>query len=431
MKPIQVFTLLPLIMGLFLMSGNLVGQPILTSESPIAYSAEARIRNGKTGFEAVLFTPSTPLPGQPGGAQFQLDPAGAPVWNSNGNVYGDQHSFLVEYDYLSGTIALSVDFNRDGDFLDNEESAVSVTSSLTGKAFTYLNFFLQGATTNGLCVQVTNLSVNGYALGNYQSCSDTALNLVFRETSGFFTQVQVSGELLLTGGASQEIPRFWIRFGDVADPCSSEPIPLQPAVLKAECQATVSEAPLAITGCGDTLTGITTDPLIYTYPGNFNIHWTFDDGQGHQSGCVQQVIVYDSLAPIPNIPVLSEITGTVPFALTQYPVATDQCMGTIVATTGSPLEYSLPGTYQVIWTFTDNSGNLTSQLQTILLSPAITPCPEDLNGDRYINVSDYIILVGSFGLPCESCPSDFNGDDQVDVQDYMQLVALFDTPCQP
>ena len=46
------------------------------------------------------------------------------------------------------------------------------------------------------------------------------------------------------------------------------------------CSVTVTTIPTATTGCGTQIIGTTVDPLTYTIPGSYVIHWRFDDGQG-------------------------------------------------------------------------------------------------------------------------------------------------------
>ncbi|MES2006130.1 MAG: T9SS type A sorting domain-containing protein [Bacteroidota bacterium] len=63
------------------------------------------------------------------------------------------------------------------------------------------------------------------------------------------------------------------------------------------------------------------------------------------------------------------------------PTATDNCSGTITATTADPLTYSTPGTYIIHWNFDDGHGNISTQAQTIIVKdneiPVITT-----NGDN-------------------------------------------------
>src|SRR5439155_4076207 len=48
-----------------------------------------------------------------------------------------------------------------------------------------------------------------------------------------------------------------------------------------ECSATVS-APTTTDNCAGTITGTTSDPLVYNSQGTFIVHWTFNDGNGNR-----------------------------------------------------------------------------------------------------------------------------------------------------
>lgn len=56
-----------------------------------------------------------------------------------------------------------------------------------------------------------------------------------------------------------------------------------------------------------------------------------------------------------------------------------------------------------------------------------TVCPEDLNGDGFVDVSDLLQLLGAWGS-CPACVEDINGDGVVDVSDLLQLLGAWG-PC--
>jgi gliding motility-associated-like protein len=80
------------------------------------------------------------------------------------------------------------------------------------------------------------------------------------------------------------------------------------------------------------------------------------------------VIVGDIEAPIPDLTTLPLISGNCNTIITVIPKAFDVCAGAITATTTSPLSYSLPGTYTVIWKYNDGNGNTSTQNQTITIN---------------------------------------------------------------
>ncbi len=62
----------------------------------------------------------------------------------------------------------------------------------------------------------------------------------------------------------------------------------------------------------------------------------------------------------------------------------------------------------------------------------VPPCPQDINGDRDINVLDLIDLLLCFGQPdtppCDT-GQDINGDGTVNVLDLIELLLAFGTAC--
>lgn len=163
---------------------------------------EARARNGLTGFEGVLFTPSTPSSGA------QLNPVGTPAW-----AYGQYAGFAFTFDSMTGTSTWSIDFNRDGDFLDSEESVTSVASTLANTGFDVVNLFLQGSDAPLAGAMVMDFTLNGTNFGNFSSANGTATQQLFAFAGGS-ADVTATGSVMFTAsGGSQERPRLWIQMG--------------------------------------------------------------------------------------------------------------------------------------------------------------------------------------------------------------------------
>src|SRR5678815_4324301 len=80
--------------------------------------------------------------------------------------------------------------------------------------------------------------------------------------------------------------------------------------------------------CAGTVTGTTSDPLVYNTQGTFTVHWTFNDGNGNTSTANQTVVVDDVTPPV--APVLASVTGECSATVTA-PTTTDNCAGTVTA----------------------------------------------------------------------------------------------------
>lgn len=85
------------------------------------------------------------------------------------------------------------------------------------------------------------------------------------------------------------------------------------------------------------------------------------------------VKVEDKTAPVPNIANLPDISGDCKTIVSVIPTATDACAGNILATTKSPLQYSIPGTYVIVWDYDDGNGNISHQNQNVIISSPALP----------------------------------------------------------
>jgi beta-glucanase (GH16 family) len=85
------------------------------------------------------------------------------------------------------------------------------------------------------------------------------------------------------------------------------------------------------------------------------------------------VTVADQTAPVPAVASLPSINGSCSVTVSETPTATDNCGGTITATTTDPLSYTAQGTYTITWTYNDGNGNTSSQTQTVVVSDVTAP----------------------------------------------------------
>jgi hypothetical protein len=162
--------------------------------------------------------------------------------------------------------------------------------------------------------------------------------------------------------------------------------------LTGTCFVTVTKYPTATDNCSGPVTGTTTAPLVYSQKGTYTIPWRYQDANGNASIQNQVVVVNDNVAPVPDLTSLPQLTGSCSVPITQYPTATDNCKGTVIATTADPLVYSTAGTYTLHWRFDDGNGNSANQLQTVTITDRTPPVPDaasltTLQGNCFVAVT--------------------------------------------
>jgi len=145
------------------------------------------------------------------------------------------------------------------------------------------------------------------------------------------------------------------------------------ADVTATCSLSTLTAPTATDNCGGTVT-VTNDAILpITTAGTTVVTWTYTDANGNTSTQNQNIIIVDVTGPVADVATLPTITGQCSAVLTA-PTATDGCDGiTVLGTTTDPLSYSSQGTYTVTWTYTDASGNTSTQNQTVIISDVTGP----------------------------------------------------------
>ncbi len=186
--------------------------------------------------------------------------------------------------------------------------------------------------------------------------------------------------------------------------------------LRGQCSVSVSTVPTATDACNGTIQGTSSDPLSYTTQGVHIITWTFDDGNGNIATQTQRVVVRDRQAPVPDQANLPTLRGSCSVMITNFPTATDNCAGSITATTNSPLEYDQDGNYSIVWNYDDGNGNTSSQTQWVVINSGAAPnalCKnisvplgsaesvsikaEDINNGSFDDCSNVSLLVGAQG----------------------------------
>jgi hypothetical protein len=147
------------------------------------------------------------------------------------------------------------------------------------------------------------------------------------------------------------------------------------------CQASITAEDVD-GGCydpddGDTLT-LSIDNSGPFSPGIHTVTLTVTDDSGESDSCEATVTVIDDTPLIPDLDALPEITAECFVEISDFPTATDNCSGSIIGSTNDPTVYNELGTYSITWTYEDESGNITTQNQTVNVVDTTAPVVEDI-----------------------------------------------------
>ena len=160
--------------------------------------------------------------------------------------------------------------------------------------------------------------------------------------------------------------------------------------------------------------------------------YTAVDGCGNTSTFVQQLLFVDVDPPVFDfVPDDLSITcedGDFPL---ESATAVDACGEATVSVTLDIIGGPCPEPYEIVrvFTATDACGNLASASQSIFISnEPVTGCPEDLDGDNFVGVSDVLAGLGGFGCD-ENCPIDLDNDGATTVNDILILLSAFGSEC--
>lgn len=160
---------------------------------------------------------------------------------------------------------------------------------------------------------------------------------------------------------------------------ASAPVPDAASLphITGECAVTL-DRPTATDNCLGQIIASSNDPLTYTEAGTYTVHWVYEDGRGNSSTQEQTVTVTGDNPPVPDAATLPTVTGECAVTVTDVPTATDNCSSTqVLGTTTDPLTYTEQGTYTITWTFTDESGNSSTQTQTVIVDDVTAPTISD------------------------------------------------------
>lgn len=306
-----------------------------------------------------------------------------------GGIYYDQSSTTPGYSYgvtfwlsdPTGPTTYDATFNVD--FLSNPVTGASVNLTQGGSPIG------SGTTSGGSCT-IAGLANGTYDYSVTYGCAD--------EATGTIT--------IADGNVTKNVTLV-----DTQDPV---PDVGTLSTITSQCSVGSLTAPTATDNCSGTITG-THNVSSFPITSSTTVTWTYDDGNGNTVTQNQSVIIDDVTAPVPKITNLPTITAECSVTSLTAPEALDNCVGTVVGTTGTTLPITSNTT--IVWTYDDGHGNTSIQNQNIIIDDVTDPtiaCPG--NQTRNAAADHYYSVVGtefnptSTGDNCQvaSVSNDFN-----------------------
>lgn len=153
------------------------------------------------------------------------------------------------------------------------------------------------------------------------------------------------------------------------------PVPLVADLeeLTFSCVIEELEVPQALNSCGDPIFATTDTQFPIEEVGDTTITWTYTNSFG--SSVIQEQIIAilnDTIAPVPTIMILSEIVAECSLESISFPSATDNCSSVNVSHNGIfPIDSI--GSTEIIWTYSDENGNESSQVQIVTIVDTEVP----------------------------------------------------------
>ena len=152
-----------------------------------------------------------------------------------------------------------------------------------------------------------------------------------------------------------------------------------------QCSLGESEltTPVATDNCSGSVT-VTNNVTSFPIMESRMITWTYTDGANNTVTQIQQVTIDDTIAPMPAMADLPTLEDCSQITSLTAPTATDNCDGTITATTNVTPPVTTSTT--LTWTYRDDAGNTTTQTQEVIIGDTEAPMPE---------ISDLPMLTGA------------------------------------
>ncbi len=222
-----------------------------------------------------------------GDSGFALNPYVKNINNDLFYVSGTCWALNLSINYGLTTTNSYQEFSKDGheSYINKFKDCLSVTT-ITSNTPTCIGANIQLTATGG--TNYSWIGPNGFTsnLQNPTITNATTLN------AGVYS-CNITG----TGGCDGSNSTTVI-IGDLVKPV---PNTTQLPNIIGDCTTSIT-APTALDNCAGTITATTSDPLSYSLPGTYTIHWNYNDGNGNMETQTQYVIINSVALPNVNSP---------------------------------------------------------------------------------------------------------------------------------
>lgn len=312
------------------------------------------------------------LPGEYSTPTFPLGQAG--VWRVNLS----DNTIIKNYFNLQGGYQLLAYPDTSGNVFftglhSSGQPDVSTPGAYLGIPGMYISTFLVKYNQNDVKEWGTYYTGNGATqLGEVTKDNEDAIYLTGM-SSGNTSGIATPGTFQQQGGGSGNNDAYVAKFKD----CSSSATITSnsPVCINSNIQLNATGGTMyAWTGPNGFTSNLQNPTIPNATVANAGTYTCQITGSGACDGSFTvNVVVGDNVAPIPNTAQLPDITGNCNTIVSTFPTATDNCTGTITATTTDPLSYSTLGTHIIHWTYSDGNGNTATQNQNVIISPTVLP----------------------------------------------------------
>ena len=156
-----------------------------------------------------------------------------------------------------------------------------------------------------------------------------------------------------------------------------------PPVVTNECHTFYTDAGFtAVDSCSASLTYTTNSTVNANVVGSYSITYTAIDPSGNSNSVTRTVVVHDTTPPVINLVGASVVTNECHTFYTDAGfIASDSCSASLTYTTNSTVNTNAVGSYSIIYTAIDPSGNSNSVTRTVVVqdtTPPVITCPGNL-----------------------------------------------------